>query len=73
VSSLTPPAKANVPRQPKLSGRQLHFWVTERDYQFVASLAAENEDTIAATVRRMIRSVRIMKLAQANGKADSVR
>jgi hypothetical protein len=34
--------------------RQLHFWVTDGDYKFVSAVAAENEETIAGTLRRMI-------------------
>ena len=73
MGSVDYPPKAGVPLPRKISGRQLHLWVTERDYQFVSSLAAENEETIASTVRRMIRTVRNAKLAQASSKASSVR
>lgn len=52
------------PTPNKIAGRQLHFWVTEADYEFVCSVAADNEETIAATVRRMIRAARRMKLLQ---------
>jgi hypothetical protein len=48
----------------KIGGRQLHLWITEADYEFILSVAAENEETIAATVRRMIRTARRMKLTQ---------
>ena len=46
------------PPQKVFMTRQLHFWVTDVDYEFISSIAAENEQTIAETVRRMIRTAR---------------
>ena len=41
--------------------KQLHFWVTQKDYEFVSLIAAENEETIASTLRRMIRAARKLR------------
>jgi hypothetical protein len=37
---------------------RLHVWITDRDYEFLSDIAAENEQTVAHTVRQLIRSAR---------------
>jgi hypothetical protein len=44
--------------------RQLHFWVTDLDYDFISLIAAENEETLAATLRLIIRTARKARLEQ---------
>jgi hypothetical protein len=44
--------------------RQLHFWVTDVDYEFISRIATENEQTLAATLRLMIRAARRARLEQ---------
>jgi len=38
--------------------RQLHFWISCRDHQFLCDLADEEQDTIASILRRVIRTMR---------------
>jgi hypothetical protein len=37
--------------------RQLHLWVCDSDYDFLVALAKERDQSVGATVRRMIRAV----------------
>lgn len=38
--------------------RQLHVWLSEADYAFLESISASRDETIAAFVRRVIKSLR---------------
>jgi hypothetical protein len=40
------------------STRQLHLWITERDFRFLQQLAGEEEEPVAKIVRRLIRQLR---------------
>ncbi len=53
----------SVPHRRLLMNHQLHFLVTDADYEFISTIAVENEQTIAETVRRMIRTARRMRSA----------
>ena len=46
-----------VPRK-TFTTHQLHVWITDRDYEFLSNVAAEYEQTLAQTVRQLIRAVR---------------
>lgn len=48
--------------QKRYRSRQLHFWVTDTDYGFISMLPAENEETLAATLRLIIRTARKARL-----------
>lgn len=40
------------------STRQLHLWITERDFRFLQQLAGQEEEPVANIVRRLIRQLR---------------
>jgi hypothetical protein len=37
---------------------QVHFWIAERDYRLLRSIAREEEETISRILRRLIRGLR---------------
>src|SRR6185312_12965042 len=52
---------------PKLNGarrHQVHFWLTLNDYQFLQSLARQEEEPMSRIIRRLIRTLR----QQADGR-----
>ena len=52
-------AETIIPSRPGASTRrQLHFWLGEKDYSFLQSLAARQGEPMAGIVRRLIRQLR---------------
>ena len=41
--------------------RQVHFWLSEREYDWLRLLAATNDETISGMVRRVLRMVKSAK------------
>jgi hypothetical protein len=41
--------------------RQLHFWIGEREYQFLCSLAEIEEEPLSSLLRRLIRQHMLQK------------
>jgi len=51
-------------------GRQIHFWVSDREYEQLQSRARRNGETISAFVRRVLRSTELVKDAAADAQAS---
>jgi hypothetical protein len=45
--------------QPQKQRRQVHFWVSDGDYEFIRELAQQQGETISTTLRRLVRRVRV--------------
>lgn len=52
--------------------RQLHVWLSESDYEFLEEISSSRDETIAAFVRRVIKSLKTAnKTLQAKSSAPS--
>jgi hypothetical protein len=41
-----------------ISRRQLHLWVSDNDYQYLAARAADGEVSLGAVIRQLLRQAR---------------
>jgi hypothetical protein len=60
---------AAMPESPKVAFRrhQLHFWIGEREYQFLCSLAEFEEESLSNLLRKLIRQFMLQQRELQNG------
>ncbi len=52
--------------------RQVHLWLSEREYAWVRAHAAANDETLSATLRRLVVGARRLGGAQALGGGTAI-
>jgi hypothetical protein len=60
-TTFQPTTGAFEPTRLSVRRHQLHFWIGEREYQFLCSVAEIDEEPISVVLRRTIRQLMLQK------------